>query len=868
MRQSHARSIVLCGLLLGVGWRAHAQDASAPEPPPTAASQGRVEPPVVLEPVEPVVPEALRSQQGLVVLRVLVDVDGSVRAAEVAESLEPTLDAAAVEAALRTRFSPARRDGQALAARILMRFEFPRPEPEPAPLPTAAPANVASAWPSGPNAASLEEPLTPVPAPSPAAAAPAALEVQVSGQRSDEQKLRESAEAVTVIHLTDDHHRSADMGDVMARTAGVVVRRAGGLGSYERFSLNGLYDEQIRFFMDGIPLEFAGLPFGMSNIPVGVIQRIEIYRGVVPVRFGTDALGGAVNFITDDRKDDFANVGLEMGSYGMRRLAASGRLIDDATGLIVLGHAYFDVADNDYDVDVEVTDDRGRLSPATVPRFHDWYRAFGGALEAGVVDKPWAKRLTLRGFYGRYDKELQHNLVMSVPYGEVQYAETISGLTLRYEQPLARNLDLELVGNYGYRTIWFLDDSDWVYDWYGEQVRERRKPGEIDGDATDLKQWQHGAYARLNLNYRPHPLHALRLSAAPTYVTRTGDERLQLDPDARDPENAVRSLMTLVGGLEWEWNAWAMPDVSPELQEREPDRSHRLQNILMAKVYFYRADSDEIVPGGALRQRDVSTNMLGAGDALRVRLTRWLMLKASYEFTLRFPRPDEVFGDGRLVQPNLELEPEISHNVNVGPRVELERSAIGGLIFDTSAFLREVDQMIVMLGNERFFRYQNVFAARALGVQAELEWIAPGRYLHVKGSTSYESTRNTSDDGPFADFEGDRIPNRPYFLASYELKGRIPKLFDEHDALEPFYQGRYVHEFFRGWESQGLREFKQVIRSQFVQAVGIDYGVEVDRLDLWLSLEVDNLFDALAYDLYGVQRPGRAFYAKLFGQFE
>src|SRR5690606_39472576 len=56
---------------------------------------------------------------------------------------------------------------------------------------------------------------------------------------------------------------------------------------------------------DALPiLEFAGYPFGIANVPVNLIERAEIYSGVVPVRFGADALGGAVNLVTDGAVQD------------------------------------------------------------------------------------------------------------------------------------------------------------------------------------------------------------------------------------------------------------------------------------------------------------------------------------------------------------------------------------------------------------------------------------------------------------------------------------------------------------------------------------------------------------------------------------
>ncbi len=93
------------------------------------------------------------------------------------------------------------------------------------------------------------------------------------------ERLRQSAQAITVIETEQAQRRTADLGEVLARTQGVGVRRSAGLGSWARFSLNGLTDEQIRFFIDGVPLDLAGYPFGVSNVPVNLVERVEIYRG-------------------------------------------------------------------------------------------------------------------------------------------------------------------------------------------------------------------------------------------------------------------------------------------------------------------------------------------------------------------------------------------------------------------------------------------------------------------------------------------------------------------------------------------------------------------------------------------------------------
>jgi len=849
---------------------AHAQDAGAREgteprkpgagePAETAepAPARSIQAPELLEFVEASYPASAISAaaEGSVTLKLTVDASGAVSDAEVLQGIGHGLDEAARSAALRFRFAPARRDGAPVAAKILYSYAFKLP---PAATATAAASPPAAAPPAAraPAPTAPERQLPPAArtsteaAPSGATDAPALLEVTVQGAPEVE-RLRQSARAVHVVETEAAQKRTADLGEVLARTQGVGLRRAGGLGSSTRFSLNGLTDDQIRFFLDGVPLELAGYPFGTANVPVNQIDCVQIYRGVVPIRFGADALGGAVNLVTeDDVHGTHGSASYQIGSFGTHRLTLGVRTLDEPTGIFTSANSFFDHADNDYPVDVEVADQSGRLSPARVHRFHDAYTAGGANVQTGFVNRPWARRLLLRAFVTEYRKELQHNVVMKVPYGAVEYGELTRGASLRYEHSLFRRTSLELIAGYTHNRIHFLDAGECVYNWFGQCVRERRRPGEIEDRPRDQLSWEHSAFGRLTFEWRPHFEHGLRISVAPTFVTRTGDERRQLDPSARDPLSAERDLFTWVNGVEYEVDLF----------------DDRLENIAFVKQYVQLARSEEPLPGGLFRERDRDTHRFGAGNQLRYRLTDGLYVKASYEWATRLPRPDEVFGDALLIVDNLELEPETSHNANAGLTADFD-TAFGRWRGDVNGFLREADQLIVLLGNDRVFSYQNVYAARSIGVEASAGWTSPGGHLTLDGNATYVDFRNTSSQGTFGDFQGDRIPNRPYLFANAAAALHLAQVTAPNDSLTLAWDARYVHEFFRGWESVGLRQYKQTVDSQLVHALALIYQVEGAPLSLSFTSEVQNLTDQPAFDFFGVQRPGRAFYFKTTAEF-
>jgi len=672
-------------------------------------------------------------------------------------------------------------------------------------------------------------------------------EVKVVGARTEAERLQQSAEAVNLVDTRKAKEQTADLAEVLARTQGVAVRRDGGLGSSARFALNGIYD-RIPFFLDGVPLELAGYPFGVANVPVNLVDRVEIYRGVVPIRFGADGIGGAVNLVSDQRYDTHAAASYQAGSFGTQRVTLHGRYRDEPSGFVVGSSAFFDAARNNYAIDVEVPDARGRPMPVTVSRFHDDYRAYGVNVEAGFVERSWANRLFLRGFLSSYDKDLQHNALMTVPFGEIRYGETVAGATALYDAPLGDRVTLEAVASYTHRTIRFDDQSTWVYDWNGRQVATRRIAGELDAEPHDQRIRQHTLFARARVEWKIVPdVHVLRASTTPIYTTRTGEER-RLETALRDPLSAQRDLFTLVSGVEYALTPWG----------------DRLDNVLFAKDYFYRADTEEPLPGGvSFRIADSERHRQGLGDALRFRFTKWLLAKASYEYATRLPRPDEVFGDGVLVQPNLSLRPEVSHNGNLGPRIELRRTPLGAFTVDVNAFVRESDQLIVLLGGDRTFQHQNIYSARGLGLENAIGWISPGRYLTLDGMVTWQDVRNTAEQATFAEFEGDRIPNRPYLFASWGARLRFAGLPGVEDTVEPFYNGRFVESFYRGWESQGARAFKQTIDAQLTHNVGVSWIVTRPLARVTSTFEVDNVTDARVYDNFGVQRPGRAGYVKL-----
>jgi hypothetical protein len=662
------------------------------------------------------------------------------------------------------------------------------------------------------------------------------------------QRARASAEAVVVSPLGDAQRQSADLGTVLDRVQGLNVARQGGLGAEARLSLNGFTGEQLRLYLDGVPFELAGFAFGITSVPVALVDRIELYRGVVPLRFGADALGGVLQLVSSTRQYGTGITGsLQVGSFSTVRGSATAHARDSRSGAYGAITGFVDHTRNNYDVDVQVSDARGQLYDATVPRFHDGYGARGVVAEAGIVGKPWCERLIVRGFYSEYDKDLQSNPIMTAPYGAVRYGEQLAGVSLVLQQPdaLARGLDLDAVIAYSHRRTRFVDRSDQVYDWYGRPIFTRPQPGEIDGVPHDAVLWRDDVYARLGVRARLPRTMQLLVSSTARYEFGRGESLVAVTP-AADPLAGARSLLKVTSGIEHTTELW----------------DGRIENIVAFKHHHLRAQGQLPVSGASLQPIALDDDQVGASDALRIRLYgERLWLKASYEYATRLPAPNEIFGDGILVIPNGQLRPETSHNANLSLNFQA-RGRAGAWSGELNGFFRQARDLIVLLATANGFSYQNVLEARALGLEGTLRWHAPGDWVALEATATYQDLRNLSSSGAYADYRGDRLPNQPWLFVHAALRVQHRRLFRRHDELALTWFTRYVNGFDRDWEGLGAPQYRLSVPTQVSQTVSVTYLLRLAVLTSF-ALDLENLTDARLFDVYGVQRPGRAVYGKI-----
>jgi vitamin B12 transporter len=204
------------------------------------------------------------------------------------------------------------------------------------------------------------------------------------------------ATSVTVLdRAAIDGSQALVVSDLIARTPGVTVSRTGGFGTTTGVRIRGAESDQTVVVIDGVKLNDPSSPGGgydFGDLFIGDADRIEILRGPQSTLWGSQAIGGVVNVVTDVPTGPLSgSAEAEGGSRGTAsgRFGVGGR--SDAITWRVAGNAMR-------------TDGISAIAPEYGGQERDGYRHVGssGRLEARLTPDV---SIDLRGYWshGRVD---------------------------------------------------------------------------------------------------------------------------------------------------------------------------------------------------------------------------------------------------------------------------------------------------------------------------------------------------------------------------------------------------------------------------------------------------------------------------------
>jgi len=673
--------------------------------------------------------------------------------------------------------------------------------------------------------------------------------------RTENQKINKQSYNVISIDAKKLHNSTLDLSHALDRVSGVRVRESGGVGSRADLSLNGFTGNQVKFFLDGVPMDNFGSSFQINNIPVNLAERVEVYKGVVPIWLGGDALGGAINIVTNNSPRTYVDASYSFGSFNTHRSTLNAGYVGK-NGFTVQLNAFQNYSDNNYWVNMETADlNTGFYYPeARLRRFHDKYRNETVILNIGVTGKKWADKL-LFGFTGGASKsDIQTGARMESVFGERRRRGNTIMPTLKYQKNdlFLKGLNVSVTGNFNFGEEQLIDTANRKYNWLG-QFKQYSGPGsESQGRSLNIFKNNNGL-ATMNVSYKISDRHSILVNN--TYNTFDRKEADELYPNSAAYQQPKKSTKNILGvGYKFDLNEkW-----STSLFAKQYD----------LKTNYTRSFNPSNTPGDIQYQHfEDKRSKLGYGVATSYYIKQNLQLKASYEKTYRLPTPEEFFGNvTENFAGNLGLRPESSDNANLGLSYQTSFSKIHALTLDVNLLYRNsVDFIRPELNlNQTMTTLSNQGSVRNAGIDAEIRYSYKQRFT-AGVNVTYQNLRNHTMYEPgetqVSAWYKDRIPNIPYFFGNLDASYFFNDVVKKGNNLSLGYNLLFVNTYYLSWPGRGDTQYKNNIPRQFNHEVNATYVLANGKYNI--ALECKNLLDNRLYDNFSLQKPSRAFYIKV-----
>ncbi len=666
-------------------------------------------------------------------------------------------------------------------------------------------------------------------------------------------KIKNSAYNAVTISTQDLSNTTKTLGDALQKAPGLKIRENGGVGSDMAVTIDGFSGKHIKVFIDGAPQEGVGSSFGLNNIPVNFAERIEVYRGVVPVGFGTDAIGGIINIVTPKRlRKWFVDASYSYGSFNTHKSYINfGQTLRNGFKYEV--NAFQNYSDNDYLIDSPVEDFASgainRKKKESVRRFNDTYHNEAVLAKAGIVDKPWADRFMVGITYSRMYKEIQTGVRQEIVYGQKhRHGHSLIPSVEYYKRNLfAKGLDLSFNANYNRNITINVDTASVKYNWKGETA-PLNSPGEqsYQHAKADNNNWS----ASLTSNYRLGPNHVFTVNNVFNSFKRTNENMLNTPP-SKDEISKVTSKNII--GISYRY----APDTK--------------MNFSVFGKYYHQYVAGPIATSAAQDNyvhTSRSDNYAGYGAAGTLFLPGGIQLKASYEKALRMPTIEEMFGNEDLETGDISLKPESSHNMNLN----LSYNATFGnniIYVEAGVIYRDtrdyIQRNIMSLSGGKFAAsYTNYGKVRTGGLSLSARYNF-SKWLSVGGNFTQMNVRDnmrTAINNTAANVSyRQRMPNLPYMFADTDASFYWAGLGRKDNTLTLTYDNQYTHSFCYYASNLGSNSNDYMVPDQFAHNLAISYGIMGGKYNI--SFECRNLTNASLYDNFSLQKAGRAFYGKV-----
>lgn len=666
-------------------------------------------------------------------------------------------------------------------------------------------------------------------------------------------KVKNSALNATAVDTRELVNTTKTLSEALSKAPGMKIRESGGVGSEMAVTMDGFSGKHVKVFIDGVPQEGVGSSFGINNIPVNFADRIEVYRGVVPVGFGSDAIGGVINIVTPKRQRRwFLDASYSYGSFNTHKTYVNfGQTLSN--GLKYEINAFQNYSDNDYWIDAPVEDfatggiNKNKLEH--VRRFNDTYHNEAIIARVGFVNKPWADRLMAGFTYSHMYKEMQTGVRQEIVYGQKhRHGHSLIG-SLEYGKRniFTSGLDVAVTANYNRNITVNVDTASVKYNWRGE-TDKLNSPGEqsYQNSRANNNNWS----ATFTTNYRLNENHLFTVNDVFNSFNRSNDDLLA-STVSTDEIGKITSKNIV--GLSYRY----MPNTKFNLTAF----GKQYHQYVSGPVALSAAQDNYV-------KSSRSVDAFGYGAAGTWFMPFGFQMKASYEKAYRLPTIEEMFGDEDLEVGDMSLKPETSHNVNLN----LSYNATFGnnIIYVEAGFIyrdtRDYIQrnILALSGGKSAATYVNYGKVDTKGFSISARYNF-SKWLSLGGNFTQMNVRDNMKTAMGSTVANvayrERMPNLPYMFADSDINFYWHGLGAKRNVLTVTYDNQYTHKFCYYASNIGSNNNDYMVPNQFSHNLTISYGIKNGRYNL--SFECRNFTNERLYDNFSLQKAGRAFYGKV-----
>jgi len=628
-------------------------------------------------------------------------------------------------------------------------------------------------------------------------------EVSVEAEAVPEEEEVHATGAVTTIDTREAVGRVSDIGEALEESAGVTVKRYGGLGSYSTVMIRGASPNQVRVYLDGVPLSGgASGVFNLSDIPIDILERIEVYRGVAPLGFSGAPIGGVINLVTREPKEGWAAGGAaSYGSFATYKgtlfgdvatdeynalafyshLQSEGnfRYIDDnATSFNKADDRWVERQNNDFSQDAFLV--KGGWKPADRWEFlaaNLFFRKDAGLPGLGAFRIEDARIATLRNTF----------------YAGARYRGSVTKVRSVAYYTHVREEFLDPEGEIGLG----MQENRYYTRTFGAKILTKT----LIGDRAMIALFAEGT----NENYK---------------------ER-DLINDSSWPE-ATRSTLTGAAQAEvylWDEKVILVPTIRAENYVSDfPGRS--------SATYGLPAEESSAVD-----------TYYSPHFGIKIKPAKIFSITGNIGQYYRVPTFMELFGDRGSVIGNPELEVESGLHADAGAKLAIKkRGKIDRLKVAYSFFYLDIDDIIIMVQNSQRTAFaENISRAEIFGHEFALQAVL-WNFFKARAAYTFQNARDRSgisylDDNP--------LPGRPrneLHTRAALFKKKKGEIFHKFDYLDGNFLDR--------------AGYLQVPARRIHGA-----GITVKPVKgLSVTLEVKNIGNEQVSDLLGYPLPGRSYF--------